>query len=88
MLFPFGQRVKKDRARFSRCLRKAELFLFSCLQYKLVNHKTMTLQAIKYNRGHLEILNQLLLPKESCYEEISNVEDGWNAIRSMKVNFQ
>ena len=47
----------------------------------------MSLLAIKYHRGHLEILNQLLLPHESVYEEISCVEDGWQAIRSMKVRF-
>ena len=47
----------------------------------------MSLLAIKYDRGHLEILNQLLLPHESVYEEIRCVEDGWQAIRSMKVQF-
>ena len=45
----------------------------------------MSLLAIKYHSGHLEILNQLLLPHESLYEEISCVEEGWQAIRSMKV---
>ena len=45
----------------------------------------MSLLAIKYERGKLEILNQLLLPHESIYEEIQSVEDGWGAIRSMKV---
>ena len=46
----------------------------------------MSLLAIKYKRGHLEILNQLLLPHESVYEEIKGVEDGWQAIRTMKVS--
>lgn len=46
----------------------------------------MTLEAIRYGpRGQLEILNQLLLPTETEYEKISNVEDGWVAIRDMKV---
>ncbi|KAK9504321.1 hypothetical protein O3M35_010683 [Rhynocoris fuscipes] len=45
----------------------------------------MTLEAIKYSKGKLEILDQLLLPLESKYVEISNVEDGWNAINSMQV---
>ncbi|XP_022799998.1 methylthioribose-1-phosphate isomerase-like isoform X2 [Stylophora pistillata] len=45
----------------------------------------MSLLAIKYKRGHLEILNQLLLPHESVYEEITGAEDGWQAIRTMKV---
>ncbi|KXJ11072.1 methylthioribose-1-phosphate isomerase [Exaiptasia diaphana] len=45
----------------------------------------MTLQAIKYERGSLEILNQLLLPKETHYEPIHSVQDGWQAIKTMKV---
>ncbi|XP_031571295.1 methylthioribose-1-phosphate isomerase-like [Actinia tenebrosa] len=45
----------------------------------------MSLQAIKYSRGSLEVLNQLLLPNELKYDEICKVEDGWSAIRSMKV---
>ena len=48
----------------------------------------MSLLAIKYHRGHLEILNQLLIPHETVYEEITCVEDGWQAIRSMKVRFR
>lgn len=46
----------------------------------------MSLLAIKYERGHLEILNQLVLPHKSVYEEIRGVEDGWQAIRTMKVS--
>ena len=46
----------------------------------------MSLLAIDYKRGQLKILNQLLLPEESVYEEISSVEDGWQAIRTMKVS--
>lgn len=45
----------------------------------------MSLLAIKYQRGHLEILNQLALPHKSVYEEIRGVEDGWQAIKTMKV---
>ncbi|XP_071853229.1 methylthioribose-1-phosphate isomerase-like [Apostichopus japonicus] len=46
----------------------------------------MTLEAIRYrSRGHLEILDQLLLPLETRYERIRNVEDGWHAIKDMKV---
>ena len=48
----------------------------------------MSLEAIKYSRDHLEILNQLLLPHESIYEEIKNTEDGWQAIRQMKVSLE
>lgn len=46
----------------------------------------MSLLAIKYQRGHLEILNQLALPHKSVYEEIRGVEDGWQAIKTMKVS--
>ncbi|XP_063162783.1 methylthioribose-1-phosphate isomerase isoform X1 [Candoia aspera] len=45
----------------------------------------MTLEALRYRRGYLQILNQLLLPHQSLYEEISSVRQGWEAIRSMKV---
>uniref|UniRef100_H2YIR7 Methylthioribose-1-phosphate isomerase n=1 Tax=Ciona savignyi TaxID=51511 RepID=H2YIR7_CIOSA len=45
----------------------------------------MTLQSIRYECGELSILDQLLLPHETAYERIGCVEDGWKAIRSMKV---
>jgi len=45
----------------------------------------MGLEAIRYQRGKLQILNQLLLPTQSVYEDIRGVEDGWNAIKLMKV---
>ena len=45
----------------------------------------MTLQAIRYERGRLEILDQLLLPDTSRYITIKNAEDGWQAIRKMQV---
>ncbi|TPX34721.1 S-methyl-5-thioribose-1-phosphate isomerase [Synchytrium microbalum] len=44
-----------------------------------------TLEAIKYRRSSLEIINQLLLPYESVFEEIKSVEDGHTAIKTMKV---
>ena len=47
----------------------------------------MSLEAIKYSPGHLEILNQLLLPHQSIYEKVDNTEDGWQAIRQMKATF-
>lgn len=46
----------------------------------------MTLEAIKYQRGHLEILDQLLLPAEASYIEINNVDDGFRAIKLMQVS--
>uniref|UniRef100_A0A8C2IGU7 Methylthioribose-1-phosphate isomerase 1 n=1 Tax=Cyprinus carpio TaxID=7962 RepID=A0A8C2IGU7_CYPCA len=45
----------------------------------------MTLEAIRYRSGSLQILNQLLLPHETVYEEIRSVQDGYDAIKSMKV---
>uniref|UniRef100_A0A8D0GC60 Methylthioribose-1-phosphate isomerase 1 n=1 Tax=Sphenodon punctatus TaxID=8508 RepID=A0A8D0GC60_SPHPU len=45
----------------------------------------MSLEAIRYRRGSLQILNQLLLPQQSCFEEIGSVRQGWEAIRAMKV---
>ncbi|KAJ5894423.1 Methylthioribose-1-phosphate isomerase [Penicillium taxi] len=43
------------------------------------------LQAIKYNQGHLEILDQLQLPFVEKYILIQTAEDGWHAIKDMKV---
>lgn len=45
----------------------------------------MALRAIKYENRKLEILDQLLLPAESKYIQIKNVEDGWRAINKMQV---
>lgn len=45
----------------------------------------MSLEAIRYRRGSLQILNQLVLPQQSLYEEIGSVRQGWEAIRAMKV---
>ena len=45
----------------------------------------MVLQAIKYTRGSLEILDQLQLPHREVYEEIQNTKDAWDAIKQMRV---
>ncbi|XP_058826066.1 methylthioribose-1-phosphate isomerase [Topomyia yanbarensis] len=45
----------------------------------------MSLKAIIYKNGEVEILDQLLLPEQSKYIKIKGVEDGWNAIRKMQV---
>lgn len=45
----------------------------------------MTLQAIKYGRGKLEILDQLKLPHQEIYLEITSPEEAWNAIKLMQV---
>ncbi|KAG0002865.1 S-methyl-5-thioribose-1-phosphate isomerase [Entomortierella chlamydospora] len=43
------------------------------------------LQAIRYKRGSLEILDQLLLPHETVYIPISSLALGHDAIKTMKV---
>ena len=45
----------------------------------------MVLQAIKYRRGNLEILDQLRLPYEEIFINIQTVQDAWDAIHSMQV---
>lgn len=45
----------------------------------------MSLEAIKYKRGELRILDQLKLPHESQYVNIRTSEDGFNAILNMVV---
>lgn len=45
----------------------------------------MVLQAIKYQRGRLEILDQLKLPHQEVYVGITSAEEAWSAIKSMQV---
>lgn len=45
----------------------------------------MVLQAIRYSRGKLEILDQLRLPHEEVFINIRTVQDAWDAIRSMQI---
>ncbi|GLG95463.1 Methylthioribose-1-phosphate isomerase [Gryllus bimaculatus] len=45
----------------------------------------MTLKAIKYENGKLEVLDQLLLPLQTEYVNINGVEDGWHVIHKMQV---
>jgi methylthioribose-1-phosphate isomerase len=45
----------------------------------------MVLEAIKYRRGSLEILDQLKLPHQEIYLGIESPEDAWHAIKSMQV---
>ncbi|KAL7318272.1 S-methyl-5-thioribose-1-phosphate isomerase [Mucor circinelloides] len=46
---------------------------------------TKTLEAIKYTRGDLRILNQLVLPHETIFETVLNVQNGHAAIKTMKT---
>lgn len=43
------------------------------------------LQAIRYEKGQLEIIDQLQLPFVEKYIPIRSAEDGWHAIKDMKV---
>ncbi|XP_015520312.1 methylthioribose-1-phosphate isomerase isoform X2 [Neodiprion pinetum] len=45
----------------------------------------MTLRAIKWEDGKLEILDQILLPVISKYVAVKGVEDGWKVINKMQV---
>lgn len=47
----------------------------------------MSLESVKYERGKLEILDQLLLPLQTRYIKVQGVEDGWRVINKMQVNF-
>eukprot|EP00698_Gefionella_okellyi_P005484 TRINITY_DN15014_c0_g1_i1.p1 TRINITY_DN15014_c0_g1~~TRINITY_DN15014_c0_g1_i1.p1 ORF type:complete len:366 (-),score=73.97 TRINITY_DN15014_c0_g1_i1:182-1279(-) len=43
------------------------------------------LEAIRYNRGSLQLLDQLLLPNQTSYFDVRNTEEGWLAIKTMQV---
>lgn len=43
------------------------------------------LQAIRYTRGRLEVLDQLKLPHEFVYDNVSTCEEAFDCIRSMRV---
>lgn len=45
----------------------------------------MVLQAIKYTRGTLEILDQLKLPHAEEYDPIYSSSDAWHAIKEMRT---
>ncbi|KAK0798288.1 S-methyl-5-thioribose-1-phosphate isomerase [Friedmanniomyces endolithicus] len=45
----------------------------------------MVLEAIRYKPYSLQILNQLKLPHQIEYDDITGSEDGWNAIRDMRT---
>ncbi|RSL54718.1 Methylthioribose-1-phosphate isomerase [Fusarium duplospermum] len=44
-----------------------------------------TLQAVKYTRGKLEVLDQLRLPHEFHYDEVSNRTEAFDSIATMRV---
>ncbi|EDQ92992.1 uncharacterized protein MONBRDRAFT_34861 [Monosiga brevicollis MX1] len=44
-----------------------------------------TLEAIKYDGEKLLVLDQIKLPLETHYDEVLSIQDGWDAIREMRV---
>ncbi|CEP08072.1 hypothetical protein [Parasitella parasitica] len=51
----------------------------------MTDNNAKTLEAIKYTRGDLRILNQLVLPHETIFETVLNVQNGHAAIKTMKT---
>lgn len=45
----------------------------------------MVLEAIKYRRGSLQILDQLKLPHVEDYDNVESSQDAWHAIKEMRV---
>ncbi|KAG9944524.1 Methylthioribose-1-phosphate isomerase, partial [Aureobasidium melanogenum] len=45
----------------------------------------MVLEAIKYSRGRLDILDQLQLPHTEVYDEVKSAQDAWHAIKEMRT---
>ncbi|KAM5170053.1 methylthioribose-1-phosphate isomerase [Mantella aurantiaca] len=45
----------------------------------------MSVESVRYSRGSLQVLNQLLLPHTSRYDPVTGVREGAEAIRTMKV---
>lgn len=43
------------------------------------------LQAIKYERGKLQVLDQLRLPHEFIYDDVSTCEEAFDCIKAMRV---
>lgn len=47
--------------------------------------KMAGLEAIKYERGGLEVLDQLRLPHEFVYDKVSTCEEAFDCIKAMRV---
>ena len=45
----------------------------------------MSLESLRYHRGSLSVIDQLLLPHKLQYIEVLNSEDAWQTIRTMQV---
>ena len=47
--------------------------------------KKSGLEAIRYHRGKLEVLDQLRLPHEFVYDDVSTCEEAFGCIKAMRV---
>jgi methylthioribose-1-phosphate isomerase len=47
--------------------------------------KKTGLEAIKYQRGKLQVLDQLRLPHEFVYDNVSTCEEAFDCIKAMRV---
>jgi 5-methylthioribose kinase len=45
----------------------------------------MSLESLRYERGTLDVLDQLLVPHEKKFVPVANVQAAWDVIRSMQV---
>ena len=54
-------------------------------QKGLMTDKKTGLEAIKYQRGKLEVLDQLRLPHEFAYDNVSTCEEAFDCIKAMRV---
>jgi methylthioribose-1-phosphate isomerase len=63
----------------------AQLFLQRQNNPQICKNTEMVLQAIKYSKGRLEILDQLKLPHAEEYDHIYSSTDAWHAIKEMRT---
>ena len=54
-------------------------------EYRGVVSKMETLEAFRYQRGKLLVLDQLKLPANHEYINVDTIEKGWEVINKMKV---
>jgi methylthioribose-1-phosphate isomerase len=51
----------------------------------MVDEQKTGLQAIKYQRGKLDVLDQLKLPHEFVYDNVSTCAEAFDCIKAMRV---
>lgn len=79
----YGQSSRRGRSRSrSQHSGGAENLAY---HYTISIISTMSLEAIKYKRGQLDILDQLQLPHTEVYDEVKSAQDAWHAIKEMRT---